>query len=124
MAGAPSALPRVKTRQLRNRIHRTTLRVVAGALTGVTSEYPKLPTSSPMMTTMLGFLSAAWAGALATKSAATAMSSDKPKLTSLCLMRELLVVGDSIGVGRTHMLIPRLVTLRLRRSATPRGLAL
>ena len=34
--------------------------------------------SSPQMMTMLGFLSAAWAGAVALKSAAPAVSSDKP----------------------------------------------
>src|SRR5438094_158420 len=37
-----------------------------------------MPTSSPMMKTMLGFLSCAWAGATTPISAAAAISSDKP----------------------------------------------
>ena len=43
----------------------------------------QVPMSSPQMTRMLGFLACAWAGAAALKSAAPAISSDKPWLKNL-----------------------------------------
>src|ERR1700730_13230383 len=52
-----------------------------------------MPMSSPMMQMMLGFLSAAWAGATALKSAAAATSSDKQLYLKFCFIWGFLLFG-------------------------------
>src|SRR5207237_3026294 len=76
-----------------------------------------MPISSPMIKTMLGFLSCAWAGATALKSAAVAISNDKP----LCIKFRFILGFLLFGFGFVLMIFPRSCRplYLLRRSGRP-----